>query len=221
MAQEVKRQTSNSSASALGWGTWPTASTECASREVSGGFSVGQASRPPVWAFKRSMGNGLNPSAEFGRWLTAFLWDGAGACTLHRKPYLQRVSSVGLLSKSVLLTDRGQSAVLKPRSKGVTSHDVYVDNFGIQSLEEQAAKEGLDAVTTAFEEKHLKVHETEVQCEKTLPWESCWTEECWKHGLGKFDFVESDPPLELPFEGDECQGASSKFFSVIAPTWPW
>ena len=41
-----------------------------------------------------------------------------------------------------------------------------MDNFGIQSLEGQAAKECLDAVTTAFEDKHLKVHETEVQCEK-------------------------------------------------------
>ena len=30
---------------------------------------------------------------------------------------------------------------------------------------------------------------------KPLLWESCWTEECWKHGLGKF--VESDPPPEL------------------------
>ena len=82
------------------------------------------------------------------------------------KANLRRVSSVGLLTKSVLLTNQLQSAVLKPRSKGVTSHLIYVDNFGIQSLEEQAAKEGLDAVTTAFEEKHLKVHETEVQCEK-------------------------------------------------------
>ena len=34
----------------LGWRTWPTAPTECASREVPGGFSVGQASRPPFWA---------------------------------------------------------------------------------------------------------------------------------------------------------------------------
>ena len=36
----------------------------------------------------------------------------------------------------------------------------------LQSLEEQAAKECLDALTTAFEEKHLEVHETEVRCEK-------------------------------------------------------
>ena len=83
-----------------------------------------------------------------------------------QKANLRRVSSVGLLSKSVWLTDRGKSAVLKPRGKGVTSHYVYVDIFGIQSVEEQAAKEGLDAVTTAFEEEHLKKHETEVQCEK-------------------------------------------------------
>ena len=83
-----------------------------------------------------------------------------------QKANLRRVSSVGVFSKSVLLTDRGQPAVLKLRSKGVTSHYVYVDNFEIKSLEEQSAKEGLDAVTTAFEEKHLKVHETEVQCEK-------------------------------------------------------
>ena len=53
-----------------------------------------------------------------------------------------------------------------PRSKGVTSHYVYVDNFGIQSWEEQAAKEGLDAVTAAFQEKHQTVHETGIQCEK-------------------------------------------------------
>ena len=130
MAQEVKRQTSNSSASTLEWGTWPTASTECASREVSGGFSVGQASRPPVWAFKRSMGNVLNPSAEFGPWLTAYLWVGAGACTLHRKPTFDE-SAPSACCQSRFASDRGQPAVLKPRSKGVTSHNVYVDNFGI------------------------------------------------------------------------------------------
>ena len=61
---------------------------------------------------------------------------------------------------------RGRPAILKPGSKGVLSHYVYVDNFGTQSLEEQAAKEGLDAATAAFQEKHQTVHETEVQCEK-------------------------------------------------------
>ena len=68
-----------------------------------------------------------------------------------QKANLRRVSSVGPLSKSVLLTDRGQSAVLKLRSKGshIPLRSTW-DNFGIQSLEEQAAKEGLDAVTTAF-----------------------------------------------------------------------
>ena len=86
------------------------------------------------------------------------------------KANLRRISSVGLLSKSVLLTDRGRTAILKPGSREVTSHDVYVDNFGIQSLEERAAKEGLGAATAAFEEKHLKVHET-------LPWVQCSTEE--------------------------------------------
>ena len=78
-----------------------------------------------------------------------------------QKANLRRIRSVRLLSRSVLLTDRGRPAILKPGIK--TSHNVYVDNFGIQSLEEQASKEGLDAATAAFEEKHLKVHET---CEK-------------------------------------------------------
>ena len=31
--------------------------------------------------------------------------------------------------------------------------------------QEQAAKEEIDAATAAFEEKHLPVHETDIQCE--------------------------------------------------------
>ena len=31
--------------------------------------------------------------------------------------------------------------------------------------QEKAAKEGADAATAAFEEKHLMVHETDIQCE--------------------------------------------------------
>ena len=81
----------------LGVGTWPTASTDCASREVSRGFSVGRAFRPP-------MGNVLISSAEFGRWLTAYLWVGAGACTLHRKPTSQLRRPVVKVS----FVDRGQ-----------------------------------------------------------------------------------------------------------------
>ena len=135
-----------------------------------------------------------------------------------QKANLRRVSSVGLLSKSVLLTDRGQSAVLKPRSKGVTSHYVYVDNFGKQSLEEQAAKEGLDAVTTAFDEEHLKVHETEVQCEKASVLGIVLDGRMLETRAREVRFRRVRSAIGTAFEGDECQGASSKFYSVIAPT---
>ena len=85
---------------------------------------------------------------------------------MRRKRTFDGARSVGLLSKSVLLTDRGRPAILIPGSKGVTSRYFYVDNFGIQSLEQQAAKEDLDAATAAFEENFLTVHETEIQCEE-------------------------------------------------------
>ena len=119
MAQEVIRQTSNSSACTWEWRTWPTASTECASREVSGGFSAGQASRPPVLGIQEVGGKRAEPERRV--WLMAdslpvgWTW----SLCFAQKANLRRKSSVGLLSKSVLLTDRGQSVVLKPRSKGV------------------------------------------------------------------------------------------------------
>ena len=127
-----------------------------------------------------------------------------------QKANLRRISSVGLLS------DRGRPEILKPGSKGVTPHYVYVDNFGIQSLEEQAAKEGLDAATAGFEEKHLTVHETAIQCE-----EASVSGIVSRHGRRKHGFAESDRPPVLPFEGDVCRDASSKFCLATAHTWNW
>ena len=128
------------------------------------------------------------------------------------KANLRRISSVGLLSKSVLLSDRGRPAILKPGSKGVI--------FGIQSLEEQAAKEGLDAATAAFEEKHLTVHETGIQFEEA----SALGIVLDGRGLetqAQEARLRRVRPLVLPFEGDVCRDASSKFCLATAHTWPW
>ena len=159
------------------------------------------------------MGNVLNPNAEFGPWLTAHQWDGAGACTLHRKPTFDESAPSASCQSRFCLPTEEQFAVLKPRSNGVTSHYVYVDNFGKQSLEEQAAMEGLDAVATAFEEKHLKVHETEIQCEKASTLGIELDGRMLETRLGKFVFVESDPPLELPFEGGRMSGLELEIFT--------
>ena len=114
----------------------------------------------------RSRGQHVKPEQKVWPMANSLPLEWSWSLHFAQKANLRRIGSVGLLSKSVLLTDRGRPAILKPGSKGVTSHYVYVDNFGTQSLEEQAAKECLDAATAAFEEKHLTVHEMGIQCEE-------------------------------------------------------
>ena len=58
---------------------------------------------------------------------------------------------------------RGRSC--NPGMRGVTSHNVNVHNFGVQSFEEQAARICLSEAVAAFQEKGLTVQETDMICE--------------------------------------------------------
>ena len=74
----------------------------------------------------------------------------------------------------------------------VTSHYVYVDNFGVQAVNKPVARSGLNEVIRAFEEKQLTVHGTELQCEEG-------------HALGH---------SRWPTTGDSFPGKPSKAYTI-------
>ena len=87
-------------------------------------------------------------------------------------------------------------------------------------MEEQAAKEGLDAVTTAFEENHLKVHETEVQSEKTSALGIVLDGRMLETWAREVRLRRVRSAIGTALRRGRMSGREL-FYSVIAPTWPW